>query len=569
MVNIFGEATTTSGGNSRPGKRGLPGKDGAPGRDGKPGKKGDRGTVGEKGKRGAIGEKGDRGTAGENASYYAQYFQYSKTEWDVDFKPNFWIDGHDIQENTTPFKVLNVHDHKYDAFVPSSSTNPTRGTDPVTGRYTLSLNGSQYLTCPMNWNTVGGSIDNLQVFIVVKYTKIYGSNVRECMFGNDNGGWDRVVGLYNNEIIVGGTTGTHGYTVFSKFPDDADPRKINKFCVLSIHWNNKGEMCGADRSCVWCNGKHIGDHFTAADVTGDTSFSLGSSSTTVKINNNPMTGEIGRFLVCGNRTRSMSETEIKRIHKYLMKEWKINEKPVFDICKWMPHFTLTQFRENEERCCLLISNPNKDLSTRLGQYLVWKSRSKRYKKNALSITPSKKCIRVRENKWALTFSKSLYKINRMGITSSNCMTLCVTFQLSAEEESNAAQQYIFTDNDTTSSKFRALSVSKDEIRIHGVDNELSYISIPYKPVKDAWTTILIEWLGTKNNKQGIYTINNENSGVFIGNTPDFVESDILYLGGKYDGTNYLNGSISSFESIESTDRLPKNIKTLIVQDQMN
>ena len=71
---------------------------------------------------------------------------------------------------------------------------------------------------------------------------------------------------------------------------------------------------------------------------------------------------------------------------------------------------------NEERCCLLINNPNNDLTASDGQYLVWKSRSKRYKKNALSITPSKKCTRVNENKWALTFSESLYKINRMGIT---------------------------------------------------------------------------------------------------------------------------------------------------------
>ena len=106
-----------------------------------------------------------------------------------------------------------------------------KGIDPVTGRYTLSLNGSQYLTCPMNWNTGGRSIDNLQVFIVFKYTKIYASNVRECVFGNDNRGWDRGVGLYNNELIVGGTTGTHGYTVFSKFPNDADPRMTDKFCV--------------------------------------------------------------------------------------------------------------------------------------------------------------------------------------------------------------------------------------------------------------------------------------------------------------------------------------------------
>ena len=137
----------------------------------------------------------------------------------------------------------------------------------------------------------------------------------------------------------------------------------------------------------------------------------------------------------------------------------------------------------------------------------------------------------------------------MGITSWNCMTLCVTFQLSVEEEDNTAQQlYIFTDYDKEiSSKFRGLSTSKNEIRIHGVDNALSYISLPYKPKKNAWTTILIEWLGKKHHRQGIYTIDNKNSGVFIGNTPGLLNSNIMHLGGDSDGTKYLNGSISSFE----------------------
>ena len=70
MVKIFGETTTTSGVNIRAGKRGLPGKDGAPGKDGK------------------------RGKPGEDDSFNAQSFQHSKTKWDVDFEPNFWIDGY-------------------------------------------------------------------------------------------------------------------------------------------------------------------------------------------------------------------------------------------------------------------------------------------------------------------------------------------------------------------------------------------------------------------------------------------------------------------------------------------
>ena len=47
------------------------------------------------------------------------------------------------------------------------------------------------------------------------------------------------------------------------------------------------------------------------------------------------------------------------------------------------------------------------------------------------------------------------------------------------------------------------------------------------------------------------------------------DSNIMHLSGNRDGTKYLNGSISSFESIDSVDRLPENIINLIVQDQMN
>ena len=47
-----------------------------------------------------------------------------------------------------------------------------------------------------------------------------------------------------------------------------------------------------------------------------------------------------------------------------MDEWKINEKPVFDICKWMPHFVLNQLRKGEEQCCFVINDPNKDLKKR-------------------------------------------------------------------------------------------------------------------------------------------------------------------------------------------------------------
>ena len=56
MVNKFGDDTVGSGG-----KCGHPGP-----------------VVG-------VGPAGKRGKTGENVGYYAQYFQHSKTKWDIDF----------------------------------------------------------------------------------------------------------------------------------------------------------------------------------------------------------------------------------------------------------------------------------------------------------------------------------------------------------------------------------------------------------------------------------------------------------------------------------------------------
>ena len=62
----------------------------------------------------------------------------------------------------------------------------------------------------------------------------------------------------------------------SKFPSDANPLQTATFCVLSVHWNNKGASgCGPDKSAVYCNGKKLVT-FTAGNIDGDKSFAIGS-----------------------------------------------------------------------------------------------------------------------------------------------------------------------------------------------------------------------------------------------------------------------------------------------------
>ena len=214
-----------------------------------------RGLHGKRGAPGPVGPPGKRGKDGESSGYYSQYFQHSNTKWDVDYEPNYWIDGYDIKENPT-FKLLNKYDHQYDG---TSSTKPTKGTDPLTGRHVATFAESQYVTCPMDWN--GTELcDNLQVFIVFKFNNIEGekSTYRDALFGNEWGGrkW-RFVALTDwagdnttgKSLIIGGATTNALY--ISSFPSDANPLQTDKFCVLSVHWNHKGESgCGEGKSAV-------------------------------------------------------------------------------------------------------------------------------------------------------------------------------------------------------------------------------------------------------------------------------------------------------------------------------
>ena len=271
---------------------------------------------------GCAGEAGKRGRDGENCGYYAQYFQHSKTKWDVDISPNYWIDGYDVQ--LEPFKVLNKYDHAYD-FLPGKEPleKPTRNNDPHSGRYTLKFDSDQILICPMDWNG-NEAHDNLQVFIVYKYNNLIRDNsgvIRDALFGHDNGGWDRFVAYRNKHIMVGGASG--GWHGVASEPGDYDPAQDTKFCVLSVHWNNRGSSnCGEGASSVWCNGKRL-TNFTAKNVDGESSFTLtainSSGAKTAQV-------EIGRFLVCGSRSDPMIDEEIQRVHHYLMEEWKINRQ---------------------------------------------------------------------------------------------------------------------------------------------------------------------------------------------------------------------------------------------------
>ena len=73
--------------------------------------------AGKRGPPGEVGPPGKRGKHGENSGFYPQYFQHMNLKWDIDFEPNFGIEGYNVQE-TPSFKLLNKYDNRYDATPP-------------------------------------------------------------------------------------------------------------------------------------------------------------------------------------------------------------------------------------------------------------------------------------------------------------------------------------------------------------------------------------------------------------------------------------------------------------------
>tara|TARA_Y100000296_G_scaffold43449_1_gene49917 strand:- start:20 stop:907 length:888 start_codon:yes stop_codon:yes gene_type:complete len=244
------------------------------------------------------------------------------------------------------------------------------------------------------------------------------------------------------------------------------------------------------------------------------------------------------------------------------------------ICKWLPDVVLQGFRENQEACCFLLTNPEKDVKRNGKEVKEWISRSSK-KNNAIAIEPSKEINYYPDIKrYALEFDHTLYEVDDITISSDKNRSytcLCVTFRISGGDE----EQFIVSnyDDDNPDVNIRGISVTSTEIRIWGAKNgELSYIPIQHIPRE--WTTVYVEWSNFDNN-QGTYIINNTESVLFTCN--DLIcEEDLLIFGGllKRGGhRHYLTGEISALEiyTVEQNsdeNGLPLSLIKLIIKNQL-
>ena len=104
------------------------------------------------------------------------------------------------------------------------------------------------------------------------------------------------------------------------------------------------------------------------------------------------------------------------------------------------------------------------------------------------------------------------------------------------------------------------------------NNEKSYLSIPHETKRTEWTTLLVEWSNINGNR-GSYILNNKQElGAFTCQDVGFLVSGTVSIGGKFNGTQLLTGTISALEIYVGDktreDCVPDKLKHLIVSSQL-
>ena len=243
------------------------------------------------------------------------------------------------------------------------------------------------------------------------------------------------------------------------------------------------------------------------------------------------------------------------------------------MCMWMPKTILNKFREEEEQCCFLLTNREKDVKRTGSDIVEWISRCKN-KRNIKSIKnlTSKDIIQITDERYALDFHNTLYFNQSIWFMQEdggyNCV--CVTFRVEGETVQTIVTNY-------NPSKLPILhheiAATHNEIRIYGVINEeLSYIPIPW--LTKEWTTLFVEWnTSPSGKKQGRYIINdNEETGVFTCKQSTDINENGITIGGRCDKSRLLTGAICALEIYTAenakANSFPDSLAQLIIKNQL-
>ena len=163
------------------------------------------------------------------------------------------------------------------------SRRPKLSTSKNARRYFITFDGNKRMIANVHLNTVAGKRDTIHAFILFRLNTFAGTNanLRNGLFGNDNGGWDRMV-IYSaqaNNLVIGGAVkdkseaygGNNVQVKAADWKSKANATALGIWICLSVHWDVPG---GFGASSVWVNGKKV-KSFQARAVSGERGMSLG------------------------------------------------------------------------------------------------------------------------------------------------------------------------------------------------------------------------------------------------------------------------------------------------------
>ena len=256
------------------------------------------------------------------------------------------------------------------------------------------------------------------------------------------------------------------------------------------------------------------------------------------------------------------------------------ESGIVDLYNWLPFSMLDNFQVDSEECCFIIRKGGDDVQMkgrkRSKRVVKWKSKSisaeleskTRTKKIAAITAGSDPCKTIKylpDGEGYLQLQKSIFKVINVCLTNEySC--ICITFKVLGDDP----DQYIVSnwEIDAQGRVFRGISVSKEEIHIHGCD-DVNNPSFTIKHNSSLWTTLFVEW----SFNGGTFDINNgEKKGVFAVKPPSMFLAPCVYIGGRSDNTHYFNGYLAAVEWCSFTEpnedaHFPHYLKKLIMKSQ--
>ena len=202
---------------------------------------------------------------------------------------------------------------------------PTLSTAKNAKRLFLTFHGTDRMISNLDLND-----GKVSIFILFRLHEFDGPSpsFRNGLFGHDNGGWDKFVCFTSSsdrKLVIGGAekdgsevfSGMNTTVSSSDWQTEANASELNKWCLLSVHWD---VSAGAGGSSCWVNTKKI-KSFRARTSPGSTQMTFGD------LNPNglaPLKGDVQLFLVY--KGREMSERLILAHHKMICERYEVDHE---------------------------------------------------------------------------------------------------------------------------------------------------------------------------------------------------------------------------------------------------